>query len=98
LAGLPEEPDDIDLKMLSSVDRGDAATIPHELVKMIALDKLSPVAAWRKYRGFNLSEAANHLNIDPSVLSDMEDLAVSLKGETKREMAALYQCRVEDLL
>lgn len=45
---------------------------PHEIVKRIALDEVSPARAWREYFGLTQPEVADKLGISCSIYAEQE--------------------------
>ncbi|MCU8008943.1 helix-turn-helix transcriptional regulator [Shewanella sp. SM101] len=92
-----EDADELDADMLSGIQPSGGEYTPHAVVKLIELDNMTPAAAWRTYRGFSQSEAAIALNIGQPTLSRMESRGANTRPASKRKMAQLYQCSIEQL-
>jgi len=56
---------------LALVDKHNAL-IPNEVVGFIMLDNLTPITAWRKYKGLSQSEVALKIGVSQSAYAQME--------------------------
>jgi DNA-binding XRE family transcriptional regulator len=77
--------------------RGAEPAIPAEVVRA-EIEGLSPIAAWRKYRGMTQVQLAEQLGIDRGYLAQLERGGRAGTPETIAKIARALGCLVEDLL
>lgn len=58
--------------MSSNREADSEALIPHEVVVLCAVKGLSPIAAWRVYKGVSQNELANRIGVTLPVLILLE--------------------------
>jgi predicted transcriptional regulator len=58
--------------MSSNRETNSEALIPHEVVVLCAVKGLSPIAAWRVYKGISQQELANKIDVTLPVLIHLE--------------------------
>ena len=61
-------------------------TIPHEIIKSIAHQGISPVQAWREYLGLTQAQVAEKMGISQAAYSQMEN-AKKIRKATKMKIA-----------
>jgi DNA-binding XRE family transcriptional regulator len=66
---------------------GGEGTVPGEVVKLMIDDGLSPLAAWRRYRGFSQSELASRAGLSQVWVSRIEAGGGHGSLATRRKLA-----------
>lgn len=64
-------------------------TIPHEIIKNIAHQGISPVQAWREYLGLTQAQVAEKIGISQAAYCQMEK-AKKIRKTTKLKIAAAF--------
>lgn len=73
------------------------ATIPHEVVGLVARKGMNFVKAWRTYLGMTQAEVAKKANISQAALSQMEKTNNELRNVTLDKLAKAMGLSVEQL-
>jgi predicted transcriptional regulator len=71
--------------------------IPHEVVGYIAVENLSPIAAWRKYRGLSQSELGDKMGLTQSSVAQLEAADRKPQKRTLERVANALNIDVEQL-
>lgn len=72
-------------------------TLPHDVVVLMVEKELSPMAAWRKYRGFSQAQLAEKLGVTQGAVAQAERLGNKPHIETLRAWAEVLDCEVAQL-
>lgn len=65
-------------------------TIPYRIAKMIVLDKIHPVAAWRNYYGLSQQALAQSLGMSEQEISRLEKSNNHLMDETLNKISRTF--------
>ncbi|AJD46691.1 XRE family transcriptional regulator [Isoalcanivorax pacificus W11-5] len=79
------------------LDANGRTTIPHEVVVLMIEKDLSPMAAWRKYRGMSQAQMAERLGVTQSAVAQAEKQGNKSHIETLRSWARVLDCEVAQL-
>ena len=96
--GVPEAviiPYDDYLRMSAKPDSD--VTVPHEVVELIFLQKLSTIQAWRKYLNLTQAQVAECMGISQSAYSQMEKPNANLRPSTLLRIAEAMGIEWEQL-
>ena len=95
LHALAEEGEDVveGLATLARIEAGEA-TVPGEVVHSMIVDGMSPIAAWRKYRGLSQAALAKLAGLSQVWVSRIEAGDGYGSRETRRKLAQALQAPV----
>lgn len=71
-------------------------TIPHEIIKTIAHQGISPIQAWREFLGFTQAQVAAKMNISQAAYCQMEK-AAKIRKATKKKIADALDIEVSQI-
>ena len=95
LHALAEEGEDVidGLAALARVEAGEG-TVPGEVVHSMIVDGMSPIAAWRKYRGLSQAALARKAGLSQVWVSRIEAGGGYGSRETRRKLAEALEAPV----
>jgi DNA-binding XRE family transcriptional regulator len=95
LHALAEEGKDVveGLVALARIEAGEA-TVPGEVVHSMIVDGMSPIAAWRKYRGLSQAALAKKAGLSQVWVSRIEAGGGYGSRETRRKLAQALEAPV----
>lgn len=79
--------------ILSRIEAGEG-TVPGEVVKLMIVDRLSPLAAWRRHRGFSQAELARRAGLSQVWVSRIEAGGGYGSRRTRGKLAAALEAPV----
>ena len=79
------------------IEADEKVTLPHKVVELIALKGLSPMAAWRKYRGLSQKEMAQKLGISQGAVAQAENASNKPHYATLKSWSQVLDCSVAQL-
>jgi predicted transcriptional regulator len=71
--------------------------VPHEVVELVIMEKMTPIRAWREYLGLTQTEAASRMAISQSAFAQMEAPEAKVRKSTLRKIAGAFGIHVEQL-
>ena len=77
------------LSYAGELDEDDDPGVPHAVVKMVVLEDIPPIRAWRKYLKMTQAEAARRLDMTQAAFAQIEK-AQKNHAETLRKVAAAF--------
>jgi DNA-binding XRE family transcriptional regulator len=95
LHALAEEGEDVveGLAALARIEAGEG-TVPGEVVHSMIVDGMSPIAAWRKYRGLSQAALARKAGLSQVWVSRIEGGGGYGSRETRRKLAEALEAPV----
>ncbi|AWK13540.1 helix-turn-helix transcriptional regulator [Candidatus Fukatsuia symbiotica] len=78
-------------------DHHDDEIIPHDVISIMVNQDISLIAAWRIYLGMSQYEVAEKLQATQSAVSQWESVDSTPQKKTRKKLAALYGCRLEQM-
>lgn len=78
-------------------DENDNATIPNEIVWIMAERNVNSLGAWRIYRNLSQQEVADRTGLTQSAISQAERRESKPQKKTREKLAKIYQCLPEQL-
>lgn len=88
----------LDLLRTAEVAEDDQVTIPDAVVKMVVIEKMHPIKAWRKYRGLSQQVLAKKLGVKQPVIVKLEKSNASLRKNTQIKLAKALEIKASQLL
>ncbi len=79
--------------ILARIEAGEG-TVPGEVVELMIVDELHPVAAWRRYRGLSQAGLAKKAGLSQVWISRIERGGGYGSRETRRKLAAALEAPV----
>ncbi|MCH2556926.1 MAG: helix-turn-helix domain-containing protein [Alcanivorax sp.] len=79
------------------LDADSRVTLPHDVVALMIEKDLSPMAAWRKYRGLSQARLAEQLGVTQGAVAQAEKRGNKPHIETLRAWARALECEVAQL-
>lgn len=79
------------------LDADSRVTIPHEVVALMIEKDISPMAAWRRYRGLSQVQMAGKLGVTQGAVAQAEKMGNKPHVETLRSWARVLDCNVAQL-
>jgi DNA-binding XRE family transcriptional regulator len=78
-------------------DEDSRITLPHEVVKYIAVKGYSPLKSWRLFRGYSQEVMAEKLNVSQGNISQTETGGGTPHAATLRQWAKVLECEPNQL-
>ena len=79
------------------IESDDNVTLPHNVVELIAVKGLSPMAAWRKYRGLSQEQMAQKLSVSQGAIAQAESAGNNPQYATLKAWSNVLDCSVAQL-
>lgn len=84
--------------IVAAMEADDGTLIPHEVVRVAALEDTTPMAAFRKHRGMTLRELSERTSLSVSYLSEIEGGRKSGSAEALRRIAEALDTTMDALV
>ena len=81
----------------STITADEEVTFPHMVARMIAVDEMSPIKAWRIYLGKTQAQLAEDLKITQPAVAQLEHRDAKVQIRTLFKVAAALGVDVEQL-
>lgn len=84
-------------QLANKISIDETTTLPHDVVGMIIIDKMSPIKAWRAYLGKTQTELAKALSISQPTVAKLEKPDTKIQQRMLLKIAKALKIDVEQL-